>query len=247
MPKIDTSASLGTLVAERPARAQLFERLRLDYCCGGAQSLDAACSQRGLDPDTVAELLATLDDQPLDRAEPLDGRDWRRATVSELCERVVTVHHRGLRRDLPRIAELTATVARVHGKGHPELHDLERLFAGLRDDLERHMEMEEQVLFPAGRALADGQAPAEPIDELLVRHEDEHTDAGDTLVAMRELTAGYDDAGALCSTHRRLLDALRQLEVDLHQHIHEENNILFPRIRALIDTAGATGGSDEQR
>lgn len=240
MSQIDTAMSLGALVVERPARAQLFERLRLDYCCGGTQSLAEACTQRGLDPATVADLLAALDVGPLDRVEPLEDRDWRRATIAELCEHVVAVHHRALRRDLPRIAELAATVVRVHGRDHPELRDVERLFAGLRDDLERHLELEERVLFPAGRELEDGAAPRARIGELLVRHEEDHAGAGDALAALRELTADHDPARALCGTHRRLLEGLGRLERDLHQHIHEENNILFPRIRALAEAGGST-------
>ncbi len=83
MSRISPSRSLGDLVAERPARARLFERLRFDYCCGGAQTLAEACARRGLDPDTVGELLAALDDAPAAGPDPLEDTDWRRATIAE--------------------------------------------------------------------------------------------------------------------------------------------------------------------
>lgn len=232
MPPIDPSTSLGELVAERPARAQVFERLRLDYCCAGAQTLAAACAQRRLDPDTVAELLAALDGPPTDRLAPVEDSDWRRASIAELCEHIVSVHHAGLRTELPRIAELLATVVRVHGRGHPELRDLERLFATMRSDLERHLELEERVLFPACRSLEAHQGGTLD-DGVLALLEHEHSDTAQALAASRELADDYDAGRALCGTHRALLDALRRLELDLHQHVHEENNLLFPRARAL--------------
>ena len=238
MSQIDPSTSLGALVAERPARAGLLERLRFDYCCGGAQTLAEACARRGLDPHTVGALLEALDDAPHARLDPLEESDWRRATIADLCEHIVSVHHDGLRRELPRIAELLATVVRVHGRGHPELHDLQRLFAAMRDELERHLQLEERALFPVCRSLEDHDDTGAELDEgALVLLEDEHSDTGDALAAIRELADDYDPDRALCGTHRALLDALRALELDLHQHVHEENNVLFPRVRALAGAA----------
>lgn len=227
---IDPNVSLGALVADRPARAPVFERLRLDYCCGGGQTLADACVRRGLDVETVRQMLELLDGTELDQPQ-LENHDWRRASIAELCEHIVSVHHDGLRLELPRIGELLATVVRVHGAGHGELHDLQRLFGAMREELESHIETEERVVFPLGRAAeADGSA----VDEgLLVLHEQEHASVGDMLAAMRDLACDYDTPHALCRKHRTLLESLRALEFDLHQHIHEENNVLFPRVRAL--------------
>ena len=227
---IDPSASLGLLVAERPARAELFERLRLDYCCGGRQTLAQACQRRGLDPETVGRMLEALEASPLDQWH-IERNDWRRASIAELCEHIVAAHHDRLRAELPRIEGLLTTVVRVHGAGHRELHDLQRLFGAMRHELESHLETEERVLFPACRA---AEAERTPVDRrLLAAHEQEHGATGDALAALRELANDYDTGGALCRTHRTLLDALERLELDLHQHIHEENNVLFPRVRDL--------------
>lgn len=234
---IENSTSLGALVAERPARIRLFERLRLDYCCGGSQTLADACAARGLDPDTVRELLTAMEE-----SEPHVGsaeeRDWRQASVGELCEHIVSVHHEGLRDELPRIAELLATVVRVHGDGRPELELTERAFAALRTELKHHLAEEEQTLFPACRALELDGADAAGIDVAMVgRHQAEHDGVGRGLVALRELAGGYDTAQSLCSTHRALLEALGHFEADLHRHVHEENNVLFPRVRQLVAAA----------
>lgn len=220
----------GLLVSEQPARAELFERLRLDYCCGGSQTLAQACERSGLDPATVCRLIEALEDSRLDRWH-LERNDWRRASIAELCDHIVTAHHDKLRAELPRIDGLLATVVRVHGTGHPELHDLQRLFAAIRRELEAHMQSEERALFAACRA---ADADDTPVDaRVLAAHEQKHQATGDALAALRELANDHDTAGALYRTRRALLEALARLELDLHQHIHEENTVLFPRVRDL--------------
>jgi regulator of cell morphogenesis and NO signaling len=145
----------------------------------------------------------------------------------------VSAHHARLRRELPRIEEQLATVVRVHGDGHPQLRDLERLFVALAGELREHLRTEEASLFPAARALAAGERGDAGVLRLLDEHRAEHAAAGDALAALRELTNSYDSDTALCGTHRRLLEALEAFELDLHQHVHEENNLLFPRVLAL--------------
>jgi regulator of cell morphogenesis and NO signaling len=230
-PRADHTSTLGEMVLEQPSAAALFERLGLDYCCGGGRTLEEACGQHGLDARTVSVLLEGLADAP--RSADLEAHDVARATIPELCEHIVTRHHEPLRRDLPRISDLLATVVRVHGKSHRELHDLQRLFTAIRADLEAHMRVEEQRLFPACRALAQAQDAAFDRD-LLALLEDDHQATGDALCALRELAGGYRTELALCSTHRALLRALRAFELDMHQHVHEENNVLFPRARARL-------------
>ena len=146
----------------------------------------------------------------------------------------MAAHHEPARRELPRIAELLDRVVRVHGGGHPELADLRRVFTGLRAELEEHFDLEEVTVFPACRALeaADSTAPVD--DSVLALCEDSHEFAGEALSAMSELTDGYDTEQAFCGTHRALLEALQQFELELHQHVHEENNVLFPRVRERL-------------
>ena len=125
---IDNGTSLGALVAERPARIRLFEQLGLDYCCGGSRSLSEACERRGLDAGTVQVLIEATDRDDRAAVDAAEERDWRQAGVGSLCEHIVSVHHERLRAELPRIAELLATVVRVHGGERPELARAERAF-----------------------------------------------------------------------------------------------------------------------
>ena len=115
---IDPGSSLGELVAERPARTQLFEQLRLDYCCGGHQTLAAACAKRGLELEEVNAALQAIDERGLQSAS-VESRDWRKVATAELCAHIVRVHHEGLREAFPRIERLLATVVRVHGDSEP--------------------------------------------------------------------------------------------------------------------------------
>lgn len=226
---IDPSRTLGDLVAERPELAPALERLRLDFCCGGSRTLEEECRSRGLDPATVATVLSELDG--MERAGTAAPHDLRGATIPELCDHIVEMHHERLRqRDLPEISELLETVVRVHGDDHPELHDLERRFTVLASKIRDHLGTEEESLFPAARAIAAGGTPDPELPEMIEEHVEEHTETGEALVALRELAGDYDRERAYCNTHRRLLDQLEAFELDLHQHVHEENNLLFPRL-----------------
>lgn len=236
MSAIDPNTiTLGDLVAREPRAAALFEQLGIDYCCGGGRTLAEAVAQRGLDATTVAVLIGNLSREADGQAG--DAHDVAHSSMGELCDHIVVAHHDRLRRELPAIGEQAATVVRVHGASHPELGDLQRVFDRMRRELEAHLEIEERELFPACRRLERSLSPADELDRgLLALLEDEHAEVGGALVVLRELCGDYDESQALCGTHRRLLRALRDLERDLHQHIHEENNLLFGKIRARLGT-----------
>ncbi|HET7571072.1 MAG TPA: DUF542 domain-containing protein [Gaiellaceae bacterium] len=210
---IAPDTTVADLVVERPGRARVLERLGLDYCCGGKRSLAAACADRGLDLAAVVAALETETDA--------SGCDVAGLTTAQLCAHVVAVHHARLREELPRIAGLLDKVVRAHGPQDPRLAEARDAFAELRDELERHTAEEEDVLFPA---LVSGGGAA------VASFEDDHAAAGALLARLSELTDGYDAEAALCNTHRATLHALAELQDDLHRHIHEENNVLFPRV-----------------
>lgn len=221
---VDLDRSLAELVLERPSAARVLARLGLDYCCGGRRTLAEACRERGLDPATVAVF---LDHEP----EPVivESRDWLSAPLAELCAHIVEEHHGRLRWDLPRLSELAERAAAVHGEALPALHELRAEFEQLRVELEEHIGEEERELFPL---LAGGGALDRTQLERLLQ---QHDTAGLRLRRLRELAGGYATEAALCTTHRGLLQGLHGLELDLHQHVHEENNILFPR---ALEAAG---------
>ncbi|HEX5468223.1 MAG TPA: iron-sulfur cluster repair di-iron protein [Gaiellaceae bacterium] len=217
---IDPSRTVAELVLERPARARVLERLGLDYCCGGKRSLREACESRGLDvAETAAQLEAAAAEEG---AEP----DWTQVPLAELCDHIVAAHHDRLRDELPRLDALLEKVVRAHGAVQPDLADLRDTFRAMRAELEGHMAFEEEQTFPLCRT----GGPFDP--DQLAALEHDHEETGAALARLRELAKGYALDGALCNTHRATLDGLRELELDLHRHIHEENNVLFPRALA---------------
>jgi regulator of cell morphogenesis and NO signaling len=218
---VDLDRSLAELVLERPSAARVLQRLGLDYCCGGRHSLREACAERKLDADTVAVFLEHEVD-----AVAVEPRDWRSAPLAELCAHIVDEHHHRLRWELPRLSELAERAASVHGEVQPQLHDLRDEFEQLRGELEEHIAEEERELFP--HLVAGGSVGSAQLERLL----HEHDGAGARLRRLRELGGDYATDDALCTTHRTLLQGLHSLELDLHQHVHEENNILFPRVLA---------------
>jgi regulator of cell morphogenesis and NO signaling len=220
--------TIGELVAERPARARVFEGFKIDYCCGGKKPLADACRAKGLDPQTVLNMLAIVDD-----AAPRDERDWTKATITELCDNVESTHHAYLKQELPRLEFMATKVAARHGDHRPELVELRDVFLAFKAELESHMAKEERILFPLCRQLdrAEAAFPSHcgsvqnPIRVMIL----EHDHAGNDLGRMRELTNGFVPPADACNTYRAYFDALAQLEQDMHRHVHKENSVLFPK------------------
>jgi regulator of cell morphogenesis and NO signaling len=220
---ISPELSLADLVVEEPSRSRVFEQFGLDYCCGGGHTLEEACRKRGV---PIASVLAAL--------EPLPSTtrvDWASAPISDLIAHIVDTHHAYLRQELPRLSRLFAEVARAHGGQRPELMEVSATFETLRAELEGHLDQEEERAFPVFEGAVAGSLG------LLELLEHDHADTGRLLERLSELTGGFDQAAAFCGTHRAALDGLRELARDTHEHVHEENNILFPRVRALAAEA----------
>jgi regulator of cell morphogenesis and NO signaling len=218
--------TVGQLVTERPSRARIFETFGIDYCCGGKKPLAQAIAESGLDEKIVLGVLEALDTQA-----PGADRDWSKATITELADHIEQTHHAYLKIELPRLHSLVTKVAIRHGELRPQLVELARVYARFQEELQSHMHKEEAVLFPICRKLEAGRGPqscgsvTNPI-AVMIR---EHDDAGDALKQMRELTDDYTPPPDACNTYRALFDSLRQLELDMHRHVHKENSILFPK------------------
>lgn len=223
---------MGELVRAVPARARVFEKFRIDYCCGGKIPLAEACRDRGLDPATVLVMLEALDE-----AAGAGAVDADALSIAALCDHIETTHHGYLRQELPRLDFLTRKVAAVHGADESRLLEVREVFEGFSGEMVHHMHEEEQVVFPRLRAIESDEGAGVTPDELrgiFVQLEAEHDGAGDALARFRELTDGFTPPDWACNTFRALYDSLGQLESDMHQHVHKENNVLFPRALAAL-------------
>lgn len=235
-----SEAKVGELVTERPSRARIFERLKIDYCCGGNRALQDVCRERNLDFTAVVHEL-----EQEQSVEPPAERNWASASLTDLCDHIEQTHHKYLKQELPRLEFLTTKVASRHGGKRQALVEVQHVFAGLKGEMDSHMIKEERVLFPLCRELdVAEELPAlhcggvgNPM-EVMIR---EHEHAGDAMAEIRKLTGDYVCPSDACNTYRALFDALQQLEHDLHEHVHKENNILFPKaIRQEKLLAGRT-------
>lgn len=236
-PSFTADSRIGELVAARPALARLFESLKIDYCCGGKQTLAAACATRGLAVPTVLAMLEAA--AAALAAAPADV-DAAAMSLTDLANHIEQSHHAYLKQELPRLQEMAERVAYKHGGRDPRLRELAATVTGLTEEMFCHMYKEEQILFPLVRQIEAGQrggfatAIADPIRQM----EAEHDDAGRATERLRELTDGFQPDADACNTHRALLDGLARFEADLHRHVHKENNVMFPRALAFV-AAGA--------
>ena len=236
MPAIQDK-TVSEIAANSLAAVRVFERLGIDYCCGGKRPLSEACREKGYDPESVARELGAEENSHAQAA-----RDWNTAPLSELIEHILGTHHEYLRRELGPLTERLQKVYRVYNERYGEtLIGLPEVFAGLRSELELHMQKEERILFPviaAYEASADAGSPMPrtpfgTVGNPIRMMEAEHDAAGHALAEIRRITSDYAVPDYACITYKSLMAGLQELERDLHMHIHLENNILFPRAVAL--------------
>ena len=219
---VEASTTLADLVIEDGRRARVLEQIGLDYCCDGQRSLADAAAVAGLDLDDVRKAL----DLPESRAhEAATSKDR-----ADLAHDIVDTHHAYMWEEMPRLQALVDKVHRAHGENHLELSRVNALFTQAVLALDPHMTKEERQVFPAiSRLEKTGSVGlsgplASHIDELV----HEHTVVGDLFKEINSLTGGYSVPADGCGSYRAMLDGLREMELDLHEHIHKENNILFP-------------------
>jgi len=228
-----TTSTVKDLAIEMPGATRVFEKLGIDYCCGGGRSLSDACFSVGLSPEEVVQQLEAARSNENTARE----RQWPAESLGALVKHIIDKHHVFTRNELDRLEPLLAKVRSAHEKNHPELVEIEKLFSSLKSDLTLHMKKEEMILFPYIIALEDAVAAGRPVPSPMfgtVRNpvrqmRTEHDTAGDILRNIRKLSSDYSLPGDACASFKAAYEALEDLEKDLHQHIHLENNVLFPK------------------
>jgi regulator of cell morphogenesis and NO signaling len=231
-----STKTVAEVALENPAATRIFEELGIDYCCGGNRTLEQACKGANLQ---VEQVLASIAASAATETGP--DRDWVTAPLADLVGHILATHHEYVRREIERLPHLIDKVCAVHGANHPELERIRETFAGLADELRMHMMKEEMVLFPyvvRMEAAAARQAPMMPppfgtVQNPVAMMVHEHDSAGEALREIRAVSNGFAVPDGACASFRGLYESLAAFEADLHQHIHLENNILFPRAIAM--------------
>lgn len=215
-----------------PAARQVLEDAGLDYCCGGGKSLHEACLHADV-PDE--DILKRLRENSRDISP--DDANWASAPLRDLTRHIFETHHRYVRDAIPRIRTLLDKVGAKHGEKHPEITGIQTLFIEVGQEMIMHMQKEEQILFPYIDALEKAKSThssVEPPFFQTVRNPiqammQEHDSAGDLVKQIRKASFEYKAPADACTSYKALYQDLQRFEVDLHQHVHLENNILFPR------------------
>lgn len=226
-----SNLTVREIAIEAPATTRVFEKYKIDYCCGGRRSIKDACAASGVDADELSKAL----EQAL--ALPAEPEQPEQMSIPQLIDHIIDTHHVFTRRELFRLSGLVDKVSSKHGERHPELFKLKNLFTALSDDLLLHLKKEEAALFPYVQELARAKerstlpmiAPFGSVEHPVGMMETEHEDAGSILTQMRQVTNDYQVPEGACPSYTALYFGLEELEKDLHRHIHLENNILFPR------------------
>jgi regulator of cell morphogenesis and NO signaling len=238
---INSAMSVREVAVQVPESTRLFETLKIDYCCGGNKPLTEACASAGVEVDNVIVMLAVLSRT---NGKDNDTVDFQNLSLIELITHILETHHVFTKSELDRLDALTAKVIGAHATNHPELLKVGELFRQLSADLKPHMFKEENVLFPYMKAteLAASEnrprpfAPFGTVDNPIRVMTKEHDTAGDILRELRTVTSNYSVPSDACISYQTLYQALAEFEKDLHQHIHLENNILFPKAVELERT-----------
>jgi regulator of cell morphogenesis and NO signaling len=226
---ISSQMTVREVAAQVPESTRLFETLQIDYCCGGNRPLTEACASAGVEVDSVMKQLSVLDKSaPTERAV-----DFQKLSLTQLITHIVDTHHAFTKSEMSRLRALVTKVIGAHGANHPELLTVGELFQRLCADLEPHMFKEEQVLFPYIIRMEKAEtvllAPFGTVKNPIRMMMMEHDTAGDILRKLRAVTSDYRVPSDGCISYQTLYQALQGLEKDLHQHIHLENNVLFPK------------------
>lgn len=230
------SETIGEMVTKDYRKAQVFKKLGIDFCCGGKKTLEEVCEKKGLDVESVKTELSKAEN-----IDPLMNQNFEKWEPGFLADYIVNTHHNYVRENIPFVTEMAEKVARVHGDSHPELVEVARLFNGIGKDLSLHMMKEEKVLFPFIKKLGEAAqtntkiAAAEfgDVSNPTQLMEMEHEQAGEDLAAIRGLTNNYTLPADACTSYTILFQKLQEFENDLFNHVHLENNILFPKALAL--------------
>ncbi|WP_243291482.1 iron-sulfur cluster repair di-iron protein [Bacillus sp. FJAT-47783] len=221
-------STVGEIVAAFPKSSDFFKSNRIDFCCGGNRPLKEALTEKNL---PVEDIVQQLNEQ-FQNANKKVEKNWEEATYSELIEHIVHKHHRYLNEELPQLSPYVTKVLRVHGGEQPHLVKIHKLFNELKTELEQHLMKEEVQAFPLILHYEQEPTPENEaaMKKVIFELVSEHDKAGDIIKEMRDITNDFTPPAHACGTYRLVYNRLEALESDLFEHIHLENNILFPRI-----------------
>lgn len=230
--RISGESVVGEIVKENFKTAQVFERMKIDFCCGGEITLQVACKKYDVDLNNLVdelELAMTIEDA--------DSIYFNTISLAELCDYIEKRHHTYVSSTAPFIQQKLQKLCEVHGLNHPELFVIKDEFDEAVSNLMAHMKDEEEVLFPVCRKLESIKTDKDlglKILTSIAQMKGEHDTEGDRFKRISILSENYTCPPDGCNTFRVTFQTLKDFENDLHRHIHLENNILFIKTSEIL-------------
>jgi len=228
---ITENKTVAETVTENIKSAHIFKKYGIDFCCGGGITIEKACAKNDVDFPTLKNELEAVE-EVTSKAYNYDSWD-----LSFLIDHIVNVHHSYVEENIPLLFQYANKVAKVHGEHFPEVIKINNLYTEVANELAAHLKKEELILFPFIKQLVkakkEGIKAPQPhfgtVNNPINMMENEHEHAGDIFKKIALLTNNYNPPEGACNTFKALYSKLDEFEQDLHQHIHLENNILFPK------------------
>ena len=222
--------TIGEVVVENIKAADVFKKHGIDFCCGGGITIEKACSTYGIDFQTLENELENIDKAPT-------RYNYQKWELDFLIDHIINIHHSYVLENIPIMYEYAEKAAKVHGENHPELVEIFSLVGAVSQELSMHLKKEENILFPYVKTLVNAKrkgtaaesAHFGTVQNPIQMMESEHDGAGNAFKTIGKLSNNFTPPNDACNTYRALYSKLEEFEQDLHQHIHLENNILFPK------------------
>ena len=227
--------TVADLVTENIKTAHVFKKYGIDFCCGGGITIEKACEKANINYEELENDLLHVDNAVT------GGHNYNSWPLEFLTDHIINIHHAYVAENIPLLLQYSNRVVKVHGHHYTELIEINDLFTVVAGELSAHMKKEELILFPfikrLVRAKAEGgelpEAHFGTVDNPIKMMETEHEEAGEILRKIAKLSKNYTPPPGACNTYRAFYAKLDEFEQDLHQHIHLENNILFPKTLKL--------------
>jgi len=228
--------TVGQIVADDYRTAQVFKNYKIDFCCKGNRSIVEVASKYKIDPEQLIDEIKTAARQG--DGDKSDFNTWHLDLLADYIEKK---HHRYVEGQIPILKQYLAKLCKVHGERLPELFEIQEHFNASGGELTMHMKKEEMILFPWIRKMVEAERQGAELEKPhfgtvknpIAMMMQEHDNEGERFRVIAELTNNYSPPAEACNTHRVAFSLLKEFEEDLHQHIHLENNILFPKAEAI--------------
>ncbi len=241
-----SNQTLAQIVTGNHRTAAVFEKYHLDFCCRGKRSLQQACEEQNLPVETVLSELTTLSSGSSGACQVVFPFD--KLSLSQLADYIVATHHAYVKKEMPQVFAYIQKVTSKHGQQHLELFKILELVSALKEEMELHMQKEEQVLFPRIKEMEKIANSPDSEYKLSISFlqspisvmEQEHDHAGLLLEEIRTLTNNYQTPEDACTTYQLCFASLKAFELDMHQHVHLENNLLFPKSITMAKSISET-------